>query len=193
MKRFLLVIPVILFVFLIACNNNPGVPPEWSTAVVQTLTATVVTPTISPTPMYVREKAIISRDLNAAIEVAEVLSGFERLEHSIGASYQVSKVDFSPDNNIAAVLRISVTCQCASDNNCCTVEQAFLTTMAAMYSYQSEIIETVPTTVSKLNVMCLYHDRSCGSINVSWYAVKNFLYDPTSNCYLLASEVTHEP
>lgn len=51
MKRLLPFFPVFLFFFLNACGNAASVvPPNMGTAVAETQTAMVWTPTISPTP-----------------------------------------------------------------------------------------------------------------------------------------------
>jgi hypothetical protein len=142
--------------------------------------------------MYITAKSDISWHLNTGIEIAEVSSKFDQLEHSIGAAYQITDVNFDPNDSTASSLQLVVDCTCALNTNCCTVNRAFVVTMAAMYMYQSDIEAQIPDTVSKLVVICRYENKSVGSITVSWYAVKNFLLDPV-NGYQLKSEVTYEP
>jgi hypothetical protein len=192
MKRYLIIIPILLFIFLDACNNNSEISPAMSTAVVQTITAAIVTPTVTYTPMYITALSQISLDLNTAIESAEVSSKFDQLEHTIGSTYQVTDVNLVPNDTTPSSLELVVDCTCALNTNCCTPNRAFAITMAAMYAYQSDIEYQVPGTVNKLVVICLHDNSSVGSFSVSWYAVMNFLSDP-ANGYQLKSELTFVP
>lgn len=89
MKRFLPFFPLIFLFFLNACGELTAEisPAEW-TAVWRTNTASVWTPTITPTPDP-DEKKIVDW-LN------EVLSQADELERTLDAKYYVLDVYFQP-------------------------------------------------------------------------------------------------
>jgi hypothetical protein len=195
MKRYLLSIPILLFTFLNACNGSSEISPAVHTAVVQTMTAAVITPTITPTPMYVTERYEIDEYLNTAIKNSEVLTKFDQLEYAIGAHYRVTDVKFlsgNGDTTNPTTFEVDISCECPTNIDCCTRERAFVIAMIAMNAYQGYIIERVPYSVDTFRVRCSDHNDPNGGISASWYSVTNFLADPT-NGYRLQSQVTYEP
>src|ERR671927_1199268 len=141
MKRFLFAIPLILFILLNACGKMPtGIPPVQGTAVGETQTAAVWTPTITSTPDPNESKIV--EWLNAELE------GVDSLEQILDASYQVQDVLFPPaPNSSSMIFRVDIRCQCAVNTQCCVPERIFVTTLSAMKNRADKIVGQVPTNV----------------------------------------------
>ena len=182
MKRLLSVVPIFLFILLNACGNDPpGVPPAQGTAVGQTQTAAVWTPTITSTPDP--NEAKIVEWLN------EELSGADPLQKTLEANYQAVDVFFPwVSSGLSTVFRLDIRCECTINMQCCIPERMFILTMGAMKNRHEKIIEQVPNNVSEVRVVCYDHGTQIGVMFAWWADVKGYLLDQL-NGYQLGSRV----
>jgi hypothetical protein len=168
MKRYLLIIPILLLVLLNACGS--GTEPNSATQ-----TAILWTATPSPTPMYAPNAFAILQILNVEIERIELLDDISWLEHMIGADYQVPNVLFQFDNGIATVYQVNTHCECTDGDPCCSPERTFVVTMMVMKARQADIVPLVPGTVMSMEVWCYADDNRQAIMSAPWYDTKNFL------------------
>jgi hypothetical protein len=182
MKRFLLLIPVVLFIFLNACGNTPEeISPAAGTAVAQTQTATMWTPTITHTPDP-NESRIVEW-LN------EGLSAADPLEKTLDASYQIQDVWFPiTSSNSYTTFQVDIRCQCATNMQCCIPERMFVVTMSAMKNQADKINEQVPVNINEIKVVCINNGSRIAVMAASWTDVKGYLLDQI-NGYQLGSRV----
>jgi hypothetical protein len=181
MKRLLPTVPLILFFLLNACGNDPGgVAPAAGTAVGETQTASVWTPTVTSTPDP-NESKIVDW-LNAG------LSDAEPLEKMIDAEYQVQDVWFSPSNNSTLVFRVDIRCQCPINTQCCVPERIFIESIRAMKKKADKILEQVPGNVSELKVVCFNNGIRIAVVAALWSDAKGYLLDQL-NGYQFGSRV----
>jgi hypothetical protein len=172
MKRLsFLILLLLLLIPLNACTTGAlfgYVPPELGTAVGMTQTATVWTPTISPTPAP--NQAKIVDWLNGE------LSGTSSLERTVDAKYQVVDANLiKAANDVAVILRVDIRCECATYDGCCTPERMFVKVMEAMQQKHDKIIEQVPESVSEIRVICYSHTTYFGAMAASWADTKSYL------------------
>ena len=169
MKQVLFGIPFVFFILLHACVSTPtGVSPVVGTAVGETQTATMWTPTITTTPDPNESKIV--EWLNAE------LAGADALEQILDASYQVQDVLFPPaSSGSSIVFRVDVRCQCAVNTQCCVPERAFVTTLSAMKNRADKIVEQVPPNVSELKVVCFNNGQSIAVVAALWQDVQGYL------------------
>jgi hypothetical protein len=179
MKRYLLVIPLILFVVLNACGS-PGTPTTGGVFV-------TFTPTMEPVAMYASQSAYAFMNLNLAIERLETLDKFTELEHVTGASYQVTNVDFPLENGMPTVFQVATRCECARNAECCSPTRTFVVTLLAFNNamtydpnFSNWIQQGVPVEVRNMSVRIFDHATETEVINVPWENVKIFLYQPDS-------------
>lgn len=176
MKRFLFIIPFILLLPLNACGTPPGVvPTDMGTAVGQTQTAAMWTPTITPTSTPDPNESMIVVLLNSELPEDNMLDRMKQLETAIGARYQVVDVAFTGENNMAEVFKVFVQCECATTAPCCSPERMFTVTMRAMEVNATSILRDVPETVRHLSVVCRDHGEQFAVLSVGWEDVKGFL------------------
>ena len=169
MKRFLLTFPLVLFILLNACVSTPTViTPIEGTAVGQTQTAAVWTPTITSTPDPNESKIV--EWLNAEFSDAD------SLEQILDASYQVQDVLFpiAPAGS-TTIFRVDIRCQCAVNTQCCVPERIFVATLQAMKNRADKIVEQVPGNVSELKVVCFNNGLNIAVMGSSWQDVKAYL------------------
>ena len=169
MKRFTLIIPVSLFAFLIACGNQAGEisPAQW-TAVWQTQTATLWTPTITTTPDPSENKIV--EWLNAEFSSAEPL------EQTLDATYRAVDASFPimPDG-ASTVFRVDIRCECATYSQCCNPERMFVAVMDAMKKRTDRIMEQVPGSVMQMKVVCYDHTAQLGVVAAWWSDAGGYL------------------
>jgi len=181
MKRVLFVVPIVLLILLNACIGDvTAIAPPVGTAVGETQTASVWTPTISPTPDPNESKIV--EWLNAE------LSNADALEQTLDARYQVVDVSFPVVNGLASVIRMDVRCECATNGQCCTPERTFVVTVGSLKKRSEKILEQVPGTVNELRVVCYDHLTQVGVMSASWMDVKSYLLEQL-NGYQLGSRV----
>ena len=174
MKRFLFVIPFLLFILLNACGNTAAqITPFEGTAVGETQTATMWTPTITSTPDPNESKIV--EWLNAELSSAE-LSSADALEQILDASYQVQDVLFPlAASGSSIVFRVDIRCQCAVNTQCCVPERIFVAALSAMKNRADKIMEQVPSNVSELKVVCFNNGINIAVEAALWQDAKSYL------------------
>jgi hypothetical protein len=182
MKRVLPAIRVFLFLLLNACGNHEvSVSPAQWTAVWQTQTATMWTPTITSTSEPNDSKIV--EWLNAE------LSGADPLERIVDADYQVQDVLFTPASSSSLlVFRVDIRCQCAVNAQCCVPERMFVAAMQAMKKRADKILKEIPGNVSELKVVCFYDGLRIAVEASLWSDAKAYLSDQL-NGYQFGSRV----
>lgn len=183
MKRLLAIVPIFLLILLNACASEvSAVAPPVGTAVGQTQTAAIWTPTITHTPDP--NEARIVEWLNEGLVAADPL------EKSLDANYQVRDVYFPnvPGNSASLNLRVDIRCECAFSTQCCVPERMFVLTMLAMKNRTDKIIEQVPNNVSEVKVVCFNREMQFAVLATSWSNVRGYLLDQI-NGYQLGSRV----
>lgn len=183
MKRLLSVVPIFLFILLNACGNVTGeITSAEGTAVGQTQTAAIWTPTITLTPDPNESKIV--EWLN------ESLSSADPLEKTLDANYQARDASFpNVPGSSSTVFRIDIRCECAVNTQCCIPERMFVVTMRAMKDRADKIMEQVPGSVSEVKVVCFDHGTQIGVMFAWWSDVKGYLLEQL-NGYQLGSRVS---
>src|SRR5688572_21701784 len=123
------------------------IPPAVGTAVAQTQTATMWTPSITPIP---------NPDEHMLVEwLNEILSSADPLEQALDASYQVGDVSFPPIADTMSIrLRVDVRCMCARKMDCCSLERVFVLTMNAMKKRADKVVKEVPANAAEVWIVC---------------------------------------
>ena len=169
MKRFLPLIPIFLLLWINACAELPGtISPQDGTAVGQTQTATMWTPTWTATPDPPENKIV--EWLN------EELLNADQLEQTLDARYLVTGVSFpyAPASS-AQTFRVDLRCECSAGANCCIPERMFVVLMHAMQGRRDKIIDRVPSNVGTIKVLCYDHTIQSYVIGGDWTMVKNYV------------------
>ena len=182
MKRLLAILPVFLFILLNACgDNSPGIPPDQGTAVGQTQTAAVWTPTITNTPDPNESKIV--EWLNEELATADAL------ERTLDAHYLARNASFPfASSSSSTVFLVEIRCECAVNTQCCIPERMFVVTMWAMKKRAEKIIEQVPGSVSEMRMVCFDRGTQIAVMAAWWTDVKSYLLDQ-NNGYQLGSRV----
>ena len=181
MKRVLFLVPIVFLIFFDSCSNDiSAVALPVGTAVGETQTAAVWTPTTSPTPNPNEPKIV--EWLNAE------LSNADALEQTIDAKYQVLEVSFPALNGLATTIRVDVRCECAMNGQCCVPERVFVVTVGSLKKRSDKILEQVPGTVIDLKVVCYDRLTQTGVMSAAWVDVKSYLLEQI-NGYQLGSRV----
>ena len=183
MKRLFPAILLFLLLLLNACGNTPmDISSAQGTAVGQTQTAIMWTPTITPTPDPNESKIVewLNDDLSSA----------DALEKTLDANYQAVDVSFPfMPGSSPTVFRVDIRCECAVNTPCCSPERMFVVTIAAMKNRADKIIGQVPGSISQVKVVCFDHANLVGVMFALWADVKGYLLDEI-NGYQLGSRVT---
>jgi hypothetical protein len=188
MKRFLVVIPLILLILMNACSSDPT-NADIATFVAQQ-TATLWTPTVGPIATPDIGGSQIVAYLNSALRAAETSTPLDELEQNMSARYQVRDVTFPQEKDGTSTFLVETNCECAANGQCCSYEQTFVKTMRAMYANSNQIIPLVPGQVKYMNVYCYDHASQYVVMHVLWSDVKEFLYGRLTGSQL-ASRVSH--
>jgi hypothetical protein len=169
-KKSLPFIPIVLLVFLHACSGATlAIPIEIGTAVANTQTATMWTPTLSPTPNYYIPAMIgwLNLDLSATLDP---------LEQTLDAKYLVTDISFPPIlNSQSLTFRVDVQCECAANANCCVPERMFVVLVNSLRRNQSAILQHVPLGLSEMIVVCRDHQRPIGAMYAFWPDIQGYL------------------
>jgi hypothetical protein len=186
MKRVLLVVPFLILMLFSACENFVGEisPAEW-TAMVATQTATMWTPTITPT--FSPDLSKIKDLLNESFEV-------DKLEMTLDARYRAFDVWFPyMSDNSSRVFRLDIRCVCAINSHCCTPERMFVVTMHAMKIHAAEVIKQVPDNfITRVDVACHNNTEPLGVMGAPWSEVKAYILG-NGDGSILAWSVTPNP
>ena len=186
MKRFLVVIPILLLILNSCGNFEPtGVPASMSTAVIESLTATMWSPTPTETPDPPENKIV--EWLNA--ELVKVDQPEEQLEQTLDARYLVTGVRFeSIQGSSAQVFWVNFRCECPTNTNCCFPERMFVVLIKAMKESKDKVINKVPSNVGTIKVVCFDHTTQNSVVWADWGTVKGYLNGNIS-AYELGAQV----
>lgn len=171
-KRTLPIFPILALLVIGACTEAPpaGISSGQVTFVVQTMTATMWTPTPSPTAEP-NTRTILDA-LNGAIVNADPL------RDTVEAKFDVLDVRLPVDagTHQIIILEIDVECEWILSNNC-TPEDSFVNLMHG-FSADEKVIKRisaqVPRTVNTLVVNTFDHRAMNGTVVVNWRDVVDF-------------------
>lgn len=192
MKRFLVVVPIFVFLFLGACGvHSDQLDPLASTLVVQTLTATMWTPTpVTPSPTAVPKEVIIVDTLNGA------LRGADPLGEAIDAKFYIIDVGFDPGGNppMLITMRVHLECEWILKPSC-TAERVFVVLMHAFErdGVRNKIIEQIPATIEFVQVIAFDHFSHIGTIGVRWQDILAFANKDITGDQLAARATRFNP
>ena len=171
MKRLLPSIPILSLVLLNACGDlNPPTTVSGSiyTSLVQSMTATMWTPT--PTPTFNPNIPTMVNWMNADLFAANAL------EWTIDAKYQVADVRFPyKTENSTFVFRVDVHCECINGAECCIPERTFVAVIGSMKRNANTILTEVPGGISQLLVVSFKKKAPIGAMSASWQDVTEYL------------------
>lgn len=192
MKRILPMVPMCLFVFLSACGDvTVTVSDEVGTAVAQTQTATMWTPTpVTPSATPVPNPLVILDALNGA------LRGADRLGEAMDAKLYVTDVGFDANGNppLTITLRISVECEWVMHPSC-TTERAFVEVIHALEKegIRKKIVEHMPASIEFIQVVAFDHFNQSGTLIVRWQDVLSYVEGKISPEQLAAYVLPFSP
>ncbi len=171
MKRLL---PSVLIIFLIllleACSTliSP-ISPAVGTAVAQTQTASMWTPSV--TPMNDPNEAKIVEWLNRKLSEADPL------ERTLDAHYQALDASFLSNPSAPTIFRVDMRCECPYNAQCCVPERMFVIAIKAMKEYKDDILEQAPGSVTDLHLVCYNHQTPIGTMVARWADVISYFND----------------
>jgi hypothetical protein len=170
-KRSLPFIPIIFLALLNACSgfNSPtDVPGHIFTAAVQSMTATMWTPT--PTPSLNPNIPTMVNWMNADLFTANPL------EWTLDARYQVTDVTFPyKADKSTLVFRVDVHCECINGTECCMPERTFVVIVGSMKRNSNTILAQVPGGTNQMLVVCFKKKTPIGAMTASWQDVMAYL------------------
>lgn len=170
--KYLLLIALILFLFLI--SSCVGVPlpsvAANATAVAQTLTALSWT-------------AMPSATFNAYIPTMiqwmnNDLSAMSPLGRTLDADYHVIDISFrNLPNKTTMTFRVDVNCLCMNGDECCLPERTFVVILETMYRNSNTALVQVPVGVGEIMVVCMNQQTKTqvGAVSASWQDVDAYL------------------
>jgi hypothetical protein len=186
MKRFVVIIPVILLFLLNACIGSGSsigtITPTW-------------TPTIVFPPTEDHISPVIFSELNMAIEGMVTAEPLNELEHIAGPSYQIVSVDLLPTDKIPTTLQVNVRCECAENGPCCNSTRTFVATVMTFRKiYLSGDIQKVHPyeSLNILEVWCYDHANLTGVVSVPWADLADF-FQGNIDGFQLWSDVIQTP
>jgi len=166
LRRLLPLVPLIL---LVACAPDIS-DPQIQHEVIQTLTATIWTPTPSATP---------EPDTMGVVEILNnAMQGADPLEETIDARFIVLDAHVLSDHvtNQAVTLRISTDCEWVYTDGC-TPEKTFVVLLRAFRVNDKvirKICDDIPTTVNTLQVATFDRMAQKGMLVASWNDVVDY-------------------
>ena len=185
MKRAVLVFPFLGLMFFSACESFVGEisPAEW-TAMVSTQTATMWTPTVTPT--FHSDVSRILKLLNEGLPQDD-------LEMAIDARYTAVDVWFPYKLDTSSrIFHIEIRCECVTNSQCCTSQHMFVLAMRALQYRADDIMEQVPENVIRVDVACFQNSRALGVLSAPWSEVKEYIKSNLDG-YILGWHVTPNP
>ncbi len=171
-KRALPFFPLVAILVIGACTQSPGngISSQQVTFVIQSMTATMWTPTPSPTPRP--NTLTIVNALNSAMIDSDPLA------ETIAAKFNVLDVRFPVDGGTGQVLTMQIDVECEwifSDS--CTPEESFVHLMQGFVEddkVMSKVAAQVPASVTLIQVTTFNHRIANGTIVASWQDVLDF-------------------
>ena len=170
-KRLLPFLSVIVFV---ACAPDVS-SPEIQNAVIQSLTATIWTPTpVLPTETPEPNTSKIVEILNNA------MLGYDPLAETIDAKFSVldAQVIHDETTQLATILRIHVECEWMFSDSC-TPETSFVALMHAFTANEKVIGRVsgqVPVTVHTLQMVAFERMIQTNMLLISWNDILDYAY-----------------
>jgi len=168
MKRFLLIIPIILFAALGACGDPSGqvLDPKIITYVAQTQTAAAWTPTpVTPTATAVPNQATIVNTLNDA------LRGADPLGEALDARFYVTDLVFEMSGKppVTDKVRISVECEWVYKSSC-TAQRTFVVLLHIFErdGVRKKINAQFPETIKTLQIVAFDRMQPIGTMEILW-------------------------
>jgi len=163
-------LPFLLLILLMACSPDLS-DPAIQHAVIQTLTATALTPTPSATPEP-NTSGIVDILNNAVI-------GSDPLQETIDARFSVldSQVLLDQSTKQALTLQIDVDCEWIFSDGC-TPEGSFVVLMRALRANDrifKKICDDVPPTIRNLHVVTFDRMLRRGMLAASWHDVMEYV------------------
>jgi hypothetical protein len=192
MKRFLVVIPIFLLVVLGACGTaSSQVNSEMGTAVAQTQTASIWTPTpVTPSPTSVPKGAVIVEALNNVVRDADPLG------NALDVKFYITDIGFDASGNppLVTTMRIQIECEWVL-KPACTAERAFVVLMHAFENNaaRKKIIEQIPSTIQFVQVTAMDHMAQIGVIVIRWQDVLAFTSNEITGDQLAARAIRLNP
>jgi len=192
MRRFLVIIPIFLFVLLGACSNTRGgeIDPTIGAFVAQTQTATMWTPApITPTPSVAPKQALIVKALND-----EFQKQADPLEETLDAKFSIIDIGFDLSGSPPATttMQVHVECEWISRPSC-TEARAFIVFARAFKGVKpgvrQKIIEQVPETVLIVQIRAFDHMNEIGIIEITWECLLSFANDEITGEQLAARTI----
>ena len=172
LKRALPFLPLVAILALGACGQIPetGISSREVTAVIQSMTASMWTPTPSPTPQP-NTLAIINA-LNGVIIASDPLA------ETVDAKFNVVDVRFPVDGGTGQILVMQIDIECEwifADS--CTPEDSFVHLMHGFVADQkviSRVAAQVPVSLASVEVTTFNHMVANGRIIANWQDVLDF-------------------
>jgi hypothetical protein len=181
-KRFLLLIPVFLFLTMAGCGTAKSTQQSAGGAA-QTLQVQAV-PTAFTTPGPA-ENQIVGK-------INDILSApGDGLASTIDAAYFVDGVVFGQDNK-GLTLYVQAHCQCALNGSCCNLEHTFVVVATAMRVNGANIVGWIPPGLNELQVVCYDHAALLGTVTVPWSDMQNYMLN-IINGYQLGGLIKKTP
>jgi hypothetical protein len=166
MKRVYLVLVFTVLLFFYACIPMTISPPI-HTAVAQTQTATMWTPTATST---------IHPDVSEILSLLNDGLPKDNLEMAIDARYSVVDAWFPfLSNSSFKIFHIDIRCECVINSQCCTPQHMYVLAMRALKHRAEDIIAQVPGDVIRVDVACYNSSTPIGVLSASWVEVKEYI------------------
>ena len=171
-KRVLPFLSILVFLAFGACSgvSENGLSPGAGTFVIQTLTATMWTPTVTPTPDPDTAEIVSLLNTN--------MSNADSVRDTVGAKFEVLDVHFPFDDVAHQILTMQIDVECEwIFTDSCTAEELFASLMHGFVADKKTIEKIkpqVPVTVKKVYVTTYNHRVRNGLIVVNWQDVVDF-------------------
>lgn len=178
MKRFLVIIPVFLFILLGACGDTSrqGLDPSIHTFVAQTQTATVWTPApATPSATHIPKQAFIVKTLND-----ELRREADPLEETLDVKFSILDVSFDRNGKPPKTTTITIHVECEwIKDQACTKERAFIALANAFAGLKPDarkkLVEQIPVTINTVQIRAFDHvTTQIGIVEVSWDCLLQF-------------------
>ena len=183
MKRVVSVLFFTAMVFFNACVPTSISPPV-HTAVAQTQTAGMWTPTTTAT---------LHPDTSKILTLLNDGLPKDDLELAIDARYSAVDVWFPyVMNSSSQIFRMDIRCECVYNSQCCTTQHMFVLAMRALKYRAEDIIAQVPGNVMRVDVACFNFTTPIGVLSASWTDVKQYIRGNLDG-HILAWHMTPNP
>ena len=173
LKRTLPFFPILIILVVSSCIAVPQgeISPDMATFIIQSMTATMWTPTASPTPSP--NVVTIIDTLNGAI------INSDPLRETIETRFSVLDVRFPMEPTSRQILTMQIDLECEwIFTDSCTPEESFVNLMHGFAADDKKVIKKiaaqVPATVDSVEITTFNHRVPDGTIVVNWQDVFDF-------------------